>query len=285
VWREEANLGNRGWPRGCTLESIVTTPRFVFDDGAAYEQMMGRWSALVAAPFLDWLTLPDGLSWLDDGCGNGSFTEMLVRRQRPSAIVGVDPSSAQLAFARQRAGTAAARFLEGDAQALPLPDASVDAAVMALVLFFLADPAQGVRELVRVVRPGGTVAAYHWDVAGGGFPLQPVLDAVQAEGYPTHEPPSTWAAALPASEALWRDAGLVDVQTRQFEVHRSFDRFDDFWQTAHGSPRLRDLFKSLSPEVLRGLSERARVQLGVASEGPIVLKARANAVKGRKKAG
>lgn len=282
VWREAAKVGNRSSPPEGVPLSIMTTARFVFDDGAAYEQMMGRWSALVAPSFLDWLTLPDGLAWLDDGCGNGSFTETLMRRQRPASVVGVDPSPAQLAFARQRAATAKALFLEGDAQALPLPDASVDAAVMALVLFFLPDPAQGVQELVRVVRPGGMVAAYHWDVAGGGFPLQAVIDAVQAEGYATHQPPSSWAAALAASEALWRDAGLVDVQTRQFEVQRCFDSFDDFWHTAHGSPRLRDLFRSLPPDVLRKLSEGARTRLGAAAEGPVAIKARANAVKGRK---
>ncbi len=258
-------------------------PRFVFDDGAAYELMMGRWSALVAGPFLDWLALPEGLAWLDDGCGNGSFTESLVLRQRPLSVVGVDPAPAQLEFARQRAGTAGGRFLQGDAQALPLPDASVDAAVMALVLFFLPDPPQGIRELVRVVRPGGTIAAYHWDIAGGGLPLQPVLDAVRAEGYQSQEPPSTWAATLEASEDLWRNAGLVDVRTRQFEVRRDFDSFEDFWRTVHGSPRLGDLFASLSPAALQRLKERVREQLDVASGVPLVLNARANAVKGRKR--
>ena len=51
-----------------------------FDDGAGYEQMMGKWSQLVGADFLDWLELPAGLKWLDVGCGNGAFTEMLVDR-------------------------------------------------------------------------------------------------------------------------------------------------------------------------------------------------------------
>jgi len=256
-------------------------PGFVFDDGAAYERMMGRWSALAAEPFLGWLALPGGLRWLDDGCGNGSFTEVLMSRQRPLSVVAVDPAPAQLDFARQRAGTAGVSFVEGDAQALPLPDASVDAAVMALVLFFLPDPAQGLRELVRVVRPGGTIAAYHWDVAGGGLPLQPILEAVRAEGYPSQAPPSTWAASLQASESLWREAGLVDVQTRQIEVRRSFDNFDEFWHTAYGSPRLRGLFNSLSAAALQRLNERVRERLEVTSDGPLVLSARANAVKGQ----
>jgi len=257
-------------------------PHLYFDDGAAYEQMMGRWSALVAAPFLDWLVLAQGLDWLDDGCGNGAFTETLVARQRPASVVGVDPSPAQLAFARQRPGSAGVRFVEGDAQALPLPDASVDVALMALVLFFLPDPAQGLREMVRVVRPGGTVAAYHWDMAGGGFPLQPVLDVARAEGHKPQEPPSGWASALDASERLWREAGLVDVQTRQFDVQRRFDGFEDFWRTTQGSPRLRDLYARLAPDALQRLRERVREKVGAGDDGALVLQARANAVKGRK---
>lgn len=262
----------------------VPAPRpFVFDDGAAYELMMGRWSALVARPFLDWLALPAGLAWLDDGCGNGSFTASLVAHQRPATVVGVDPSPAQLNYARQRVAHAGVCFREGDAQALPLPDASVDAAVMALVLFFVPDPVQGVREMVRVVRGGGMIAAYQWDLDGGGFPLQPILDAVHAEGHKAQPPPSAWAAALAASEDLWRTAGLVDVQTRQIEVSRRFDSFDDYWRTAYGSPRLRELFASLSPSQLQRMSQDTRRRIGAAGDGPLVLKARANAVKGRKR--
>jgi SAM-dependent methyltransferase len=245
--------------------------------------MIGRWSALVAQPFLDWLALPHGLAWLDDGCGDGSFTQSLVLHQRPASVVGVDPSPSQLSFARQRVASAEVCFMEGDAQALPLPDASVDAAVMALVLFFLPDPPQGVRELVRVVKPGGMIAAYQWDLPGGGFPLQPILDAVHAEGHRSQQPPSAWTAALQASEVLWRNAGLVDVQTRQFEVSRSFESFDDYWRTAYGSPRLRELFATLSPLDLQRLSERARGRIEGVGDGPIVLKARANAVKGRRR--
>lgn len=258
-------------------------PAFVFDDGAAYELMMGRWSALVAQPFLEWLALPHGLAWLDAGCGDGSFTRSLMLHQGPASVVGVDPAPAQLSFARQWVTTAEVCFMEGDAQALPLPDASVDAAVMALVLFFLPDPPKGLRELVRVVKGGGMVAAYQWDLDGGGFPLQPILDSVHVEGYRSQQPPSAWAATLQASADLWRSAGLVDVQTRQFEVSRTFESFEAYWRTAYGSPRLRGLFATLSPSGLQRLSERARERTGSPGDGPLVLKAKANAVKGYKR--
>ena len=290
VWREQPDVGNQGWSSSVGLEWSVrsgpqgspATPAFVFDDGAGYELMMGRWSALVAGPFLEWLALPDGLDWLDCGCGDGSFTEPLVRRQRPFSVIGVEPSAAQLAFARQRASTAGVHFLQGDAQALPVPDASVDAAVMALVLFFVTDPLQGIRELMRVVRPGGTIAAYHWDMAGGGFPLQPIIEAARAEGHESHQPPSAWAASLQASEDLWRDAGALEVQTCQLEVSRTFESFDDFWRTAYFNPRLRGLFDSLSPAELQRLNGRVRERLKDVGGRPFALKARANAVKGCK---
>ena len=290
VWREQPDVGNHARLPGVGRELSVknddpgnaSTQAFVFDDATGYELMMGRWSALVAEPFLAWLALPSGREWLDSGCGDGSFTEQLVRRQSPSSVVGVDPAPAQLAFARRRASVASASFLQGDAQALPVPSASVDAAVMALVLFFVPDPLTGIRELLRVTRPGGTIAAYPWDIAGGGFPLQVIIDAARDEGYEPQKPPSAWAATLEASEALWVNAGSLDVQTRQFEVSRPFDSYEDFWRTAYSNPRLRELFLSLSSAALKRLNGRVREQLGVTTGGPVIVKARANAVKGRR---
>ena len=143
-----------------------------FDDGDAYERFMGRWSRLAGDVFLDWLNLPPGLRWLDVGCGNGAFTEAVIQRCHPSRIEGVDPAEAQVEFARSRPGASAASFELGDAMRLPSPDDSFDTAVMALVLFFVPEPARGVAEMRRVVAPGGTVAAYAWDMLGGGFPLR-----------------------------------------------------------------------------------------------------------------
>src|SRR3712207_3794143 len=128
---------------------------------------MGEWSRLAGETFLEWLTPESGLRWLDVGCGNGAFTEMLAGRCAPASVHGVDPSEAQLAFARARPAARLAEFRRGDAMALPFTDDTFDAAVMPLVIFFVPEPARGVAEMARVVRPGGTVSAYAWDMEGG----------------------------------------------------------------------------------------------------------------------
>ena len=91
-----------------------------FNDGAAYERMMGRWSRLAGDIFLDWLKPRAGLRWIDVGCGNGAFTELIVARSAPAEVQGIDPSDGQLAYARTRSGAAMAKFRKGDAMALPL---------------------------------------------------------------------------------------------------------------------------------------------------------------------
>src|SRR3954468_16199653 len=135
-----------------------------FADGAGYEPYMGAWSRLVGDTFLDWLAPEPGLRWLDVGCGNGAFTEMIVDRCAPASVDGVDPAEGQLAFARTRPAARLAKFHHGDAMSLPFPDHSFDVAVMPLVIFFVPDPAVGVAEMARVVSRGGVVAAYGWDM-------------------------------------------------------------------------------------------------------------------------
>src|SRR6476619_7196461 len=108
----------------------MTEQTIRFDDGAAYERYMGVWSRLVGEKFLRWLAPAPGLRWLDVGCGNGAFTEMIAHECAPAAIAGVDPSEGQLAFARTRPALRSADFRKGDAMALPYADASFDVAVM-----------------------------------------------------------------------------------------------------------------------------------------------------------
>src|SRR5262249_26535576 len=154
----------------------------------------------------------------------------------PAAVNGVDPSPGQLAFARTRPAARLAQFREGDAMALPFGAGEVDAAVMGLVIFFVPDPAQGVAEMARVVRGGGTVAAYAWDRPGGGFPLEPILIEMRAMGLNPVQPPSPDASRIETMRELWRAAGLTGIETREIAVQRSFADFEEFWTIALLSP-------------------------------------------------
>lgn len=117
----------------------MTTAENFSSDGEAYEISMGRWSRVAGKEFLDWLSLPSGLRWLDVGCGTGAFTELVRDFSAPSAISGIDPSEDQIAFAKDRAGTSRVDYRVGDALSLPFGDEEFDVAVMALVIGQLLD--------------------------------------------------------------------------------------------------------------------------------------------------
>src|SRR5712664_4072628 len=193
----------------------MVQPQICYDDGAAYERMMGAWSRIAGEIFLDWLAPPRGLRWIDVGCGSGAFTELLVERCAPAEVQGIDPSEAQLSFARARPAGRIAKFHRGDALALPFGEDNFDAAVMALVIFFVPDPAKGVAEMARVVSPGGLIAAFAWDVLGGGFPLEPLHAELRAMGITPLRPPSASAARLDSLRELWTGAGIGGVETRE----------------------------------------------------------------------
>ncbi len=252
-----------------------------FDDGAAYERYMGVWSQLAGAAFLDWLAPAPELRWLDVGCGNGAFTEVLTSCCAPRALHGIDPSPAQLAYARIRPTLRDAKLLEGDAMALPYADDVFDVAVMPLVIFFVPAPATGVAEMARVVRAGGLVAAYAWDMHGGGFPYHVLQREMRDLGAVVPAPPSVEASRLDTLRELWRGAGLVDVATHEITVPRTFASFDDYWATMLGGPSIGRALASLSPDAIGRLQERLRACLPTDAQGQIRYSARANAVRGR----
>jgi ubiquinone/menaquinone biosynthesis C-methylase UbiE len=257
-------------------------PKIRFDDGAAYEQMMGVWSRLAGEIFLDWLAPPLGLRWIDVGCGNGAFTELLVERCRPVEIQGIDPSEGQLAFARTRSSSRVAEFRQGDAMALPFPADTFDAAVMALVVVFVSDPLKAVEEMVRVVGPGGMVATYMWDMVGGGSPLGPTLDEMRAMGMEPPRPPRVDESRMEALRSLWTAAGLEAVETREIAVSRTFADFDDFWMTNVKSPVLGPTLAAMASGDIETLKSRLRARLPADSQGHITSGARAHAVRGRR---
>jgi len=255
-------------------------PKVRFDDGAAYERMMGVWSRLAGGIFLDWLALPRALRCIDIGCGNGAFTELFIERCAPTEIHGIDPSPAQLDFARSRPGARLAQFRQGDAMALPFADNSFDVATMALVIFFVPEPEKGVAEMARVVRPGGTVAAYAWEMPAG-FPLEPIFEELRAVGKKNLGPPHPEASHAHVLRALWAGAGIQQVDLRQIAVERTFANFDEFWTVSTASGALKPTLAAMKAADVEAMKRRLRAKLPADAAGRITCRAFANAIKGR----
>ena len=254
--------------------------KFKFEDGEAYEQMMGIWSQLVGFKFLQWLSPSIEQRWIDVGCGNGAFTEQIIKNCKPSEVQGIDPSDAQIDFAKNRSGVQAATFQIGDAMALPFELGQFDVATMALVIRFVPDPAQGVAEMKRVVRSGGAVAAYAWDSLGGGMPHEPIQAELRSMNIKYPRPPSAEASRLDILQKLWADAGLRSVETRIITVERTFSSFENFWSLSSLSRTLQPVLEDLDPATLDQLKSSIQARLTAEENGEITCAAHVNAIKG-----
>jgi ubiquinone/menaquinone biosynthesis C-methylase UbiE len=254
----------------------------LFSDGEAYERLMGRWSRAAGRTFLAWLDAPKNLQWLDVGCGNGAFTEELITHCAPATVVAIDPSDDQLAHARTLPGAKIADFRVGDAQDLPFANASFDIAIMALVISFLPDPDKAVSEMVRVVRSGGWVATYMWDIPGGGTPVDSIYVEMESMGMTSMLPPNPAASRRETMQELWEKAGLDSVETRVIRIPVIYSDFDDFWNSnaVPIGPQGKSIEK-MSAHAREELRTRLRERLPPNSDGRIVYESFANAVKGR----
>jgi trans-aconitate methyltransferase len=185
-----------------------------WSSGTAYEQYVGRWSRKVAVRFIDWLEVPPGLAWTDVGCGTGALSACILDRSNAATLRGVDRSEAYVAEARAGIQDPRATFEVGDAGALPWSARSCDVTVCGLVLNFVRDAGAMVNEMQRVTRPGGKVAAYVWDYAGGMQMMRHFWDVAialspadskldQAERFPLCRPEPL--------KALFTRAGLASV--------------------------------------------------------------------------
>lgn len=255
-------------------------PQIRFNDGAAYERMMGAWSRIAGEVFLDWVVPAKSLTWADIGCGNGAFTQLIVERCAPKRVFGIDPSPGQLAYAKTRLASMPVELTTGDAMALPYTDSSVDATTMALVMFFVPDPQKGLAEMTRVTRPGGCVAAYVWDLPGGGFPADAIWRELADAGHPVSQPPSAEISSMNALKALW-SSGLDQVETKVIDVERSFAGFDDYWDNCMGSTATKAAVQALSAEQVAQVKTRVRER--IAAKGNRYT-GRANAAKGKVRA-
>jgi SAM-dependent methyltransferase len=270
-----------------------------WSSGEIYESYVGRWSRLVAAEFLSWLDQPEGLRWLDVGCGTGALSSTILRTAGPAEVVGVDPSPGFVDYARSTIADERARFevrtaaeltdnsgpMNDDTPGIYGPmngDEPYDVVVSGLVLNFIPDRREA---LGRMRSIGNTVAVYVWDYAEGMQLMKYFWDAAadlrpedrdQDEGlrFPFCNP-----AGL---EKLFTEAGFSDVSTREIVVPTVFESFDAYWKPFLGG-------QGPGPAYLRSLDESdqaavrdlLRERLPTASDGSISLTARAYAVQGR----
>ena len=264
--------------------SAMSKQREIFVESDAYELFMGRWSRRLAPLLVKFASVDGRDSVLDIGSGTGALA-FAVAEAVPSAFVtGVDPSSAYVRYAQARTPGDRVRFSVGDAQALQIPDATFDKTLSLLVMNFIPDPIKALREMIRVTRPGGIVAAAVWDYGEGMEMLRVfwdeavALDATIAARDERHMPlcrPGELAA-------LWRANGLQQVEERPIAVDLSFTSFDDYWAPFLGGQGPAGAYvTSLSETARAALEARLRKRLlGERRDAAFTLRARAWAVRG-----
>jgi SAM-dependent methyltransferase len=193
----------------------------------AYDRFMGRYSVLLAPQLADFAAVAAGQRVLDVGCGPGALTAELVGRLGPAAVAAVDPSEPFVAAARERhPGVSVERAA---AEELPFEDHEFDAALAQLVVHFMADPVVGLREMARVTRENGVVAACVWDHAGGQAPLSLFWEAAHQLD-PDVEDESQLAGSREGHLAqLFHEAGLHKIGDGALSVTVEHPSFEDWW--------------------------------------------------------
>ena len=243
----------------------------------AYDRFMGMWSRELSPQLADLAGITRGMRVLDVGSGPGALTGELVARLGAPAVAAVDPSAPFVVAARERHPGVDVR--QAAAEALPFPDGGFDAALAQLVIHFLPDPDAGLREMARVTRPGGVIAACVWDYAGGQGPLGPFWGAARAVA-PGVDDEATLPGTRQGSLAdLFTGAGLGDVEEAALAVSRAYAGFDGWWepftrgvgpagswlarQDAERAAQVRDRCRSMLPTGGFVLTARAWAARGV----------------------
>jgi SAM-dependent methyltransferase len=243
---------------------------------SVYDRFMGRFSVQLAPQMATLAGVEHGQRVLDVGCGPGALTTELVRRLGPECVTAVDPAEGFVETARERhPGVAVER---ATAEQLPFADDTFDAALAQLVVHFMTDPVAGLREMARVTRPGGVVAACVWDHAGGTGPLSVFWEAAR-ELDPDVMDESALAGARAGHLAeLSRAAGLRDVQETSVSASVEYETFDEWWDPFLGGVGPGGAYVvGLDDEHRTALRERCREKL---SGVPFAVQARAWASRG-----
>lgn len=256
----------------------------MFNNAAAYDGYIGRWSRFVGEQFLAWLNMPSGLDWFDLGAGTGVLTSVILQHAQPHKILGMDISESYIERARQNVQDERAEFKVGDASEAVTEPPEFDAVVSGLVLNFVPSPEATLQTMKHLAKPAGMVAAYVWDYAGRMEMMRHFWDAAIAVD------PS--AAAMDSAKqftichpdnlrAAFESTGLKNVEVMPIDIQTPFNDFDDYWLpflAAQGS--ISKYLTSLNDTGKDTLKNQLRKQLPISSNGSIDLTARAWAAKG-----
>jgi SAM-dependent methyltransferase len=256
----------------------------MFSLAEAYDLFMGRWSRRLAPLLVQFAGVRDGDDVLDVGAGTGALTASVVAVAPSSRVVGVDQSEPYVAFARAHYRGERVRFEVADAQRLHFADACFDRTLSLLILNFVPDPDKALKEMIRVTRPGGTIAAAVWDYGDGMEMLRAfwdeaiALDPAVAEKDERHMP----LCSPGGLSALWRKHELLDVSAEALTIEARFSAFDDYWSPFLGRQGPAGAYvATLSASDCEQLRQKLRKRLlGDGPDHPIVFGARAWAVRG-----
>lgn len=249
----------------------------------AYDRFVGRYGPPLAAELIGLAGVGPAMRALDVGCGPGALTRALSDRVGSNGrVAAVEPSEGFAVACRARVPEADVRVAA--AESLPFPDGSFDVVVAQLVVNFMADAEAGVREMARVARPGGSVAACVWDYGGGMTLLRAFWDAAR-EVEPEAASRADEGVAMPWCreghlDALWTAVGLVGVTGSSIQVDAAYEGFDDLWSPLPAGVGPAGAWcAALASEPRAAVKEALRRRLDV-GEGPFTLTARAWAVVG-----
>lgn len=247
-------------------------------DGAAvdYDRFMGRYSEGLSGPFSDFAGVHAGQQVLDVGCGPGALTAQLVARVGASAVAGVDPSESYARAAQERFPGVSIQV--APAGALPFAESEFDVVLAQLVVHFLVDPVHDLREMARVTRAGGVVAACVWDHGGGSSPLSRFWDVLARI-----DPDAPHEAGLPGTHAgqlaeYLTEAGLDDIAETVLTVHVRHPTFEDWWAPyLRGAGPIGSYISALDDD---GREELGRAVRSEMPDGPIDVHGSAWAARG-----
>jgi trans-aconitate methyltransferase len=253
-----------------------------WENAAAYDGFMGRWSRLLARQFVEWLGIRSSAVWLEIGCGTGSMTSAICELADPASVLACDTAPDFVAYCKKHLTHPQLTVAPTTPGCIPSVAGGFDAVVSNFVLNFLPVPASALQQMRETCRPGGCVAATVWDYSEGMDFLRLFWDAAVAldsAAEKLHEGRRFPICRPDALRSAFELAGLLDIRIEPITIVTAFSSFEDFWEPFVSGP-------GPGPTYVSGLTEAARQQLAdrlrdsLGSATPIRLQARAWAAKG-----